>query len=186
MRIISGKFKGKKLFHPTDEKTRPLKDLAKESIFNLIIHSKNINFNFSNSIILDLFSGSGSFGIECLSRGAKFVSFVENYPPVLKILQKNLELISNNNFEIIDKNIFKKDTYNYITKRYDLIFIDPPFIEKKIKEIFLLLDHYKLLKKNGVGIIHRNKNHKERLPQNIKIIDERNYGVSKILFFSLD
>ena len=121
-----------------------------------------------------------------MSRGAKFVSFVENYPPVLKILQKNLELISNNNFEIIDKNIFKKDTYNYITKSYDLIFIDPPFIEKKIKEIFLFLDHCKLLKKNGVGIIHRNKNNKERLPQNVKIIDERNYGVSKILFFSFD
>ena len=46
MRIISGKFKGKKLFHPKDEKTRPLKDLAKESIFNLIINSKNIYFNF--------------------------------------------------------------------------------------------------------------------------------------------
>ena len=69
---------------------------------------------------------------------------------------------------------------------YDLIFIDPPFLEKKIKEIFLFLDHCNLLKKNGVGFIHRNKNHKERLPQNVKIIDERNYGVSKILFFSLD
>ena len=85
MRIISGKFKGKKLFHPTDEKTRPLKDLVKESIFNLIVHSKDFNFNLSDSIVLDLFSGSGSFGIECLSRGAKFASFVENILTALKL-----------------------------------------------------------------------------------------------------
>ena len=73
MRIISGKFKGRKLLQPSDKKTRPLKDIAKESIFNSIIHSKFINFNFNNSNILDLFSGSGSFGIECLSRNSKHV-----------------------------------------------------------------------------------------------------------------
>ena len=75
MRIISGIFKGKKLFLPTDKNTRPLKDLVKESIFNLIKHSNKINININNSVILDLFSGSGSFGIECLSREAKKVFF---------------------------------------------------------------------------------------------------------------
>ena len=62
---------GKKLFLPDDKLTRPLKDLVKESIFNLIQHSKKINLTVENSLILDLFSGSGSFGIECISRGAK-------------------------------------------------------------------------------------------------------------------
>ena len=183
MRIISGKFKGKKLFYPSDEQTRPLKDLAKESIFNLIIHSKNINFNISRSTILDLFSGTGSFGIECLSRGAKYVSFVEKYPPVLKVLEKNLKLLPNNNFEIINKDLFSKDTYNSLNKNYDLVFMDPPFLENKIEEIFLYLKNYKLLKKNGIGIMHRNKKKKESFSSSIKIIDERNYGISKILFF---
>ena len=68
MRIISGRFKGKKLLLPKDKNTRPLKDLVKESIFNLLEHSKKMNINLKNSTILDLFSGSGSFGIECLSR----------------------------------------------------------------------------------------------------------------------
>ena len=79
MRVIGGTFKGKKLFLPNDKNTRPLKDLVKESIFNLIHHSKKINIEIKNSMILDLFSGSGSFGIECLSRGAKKVMFLENY-----------------------------------------------------------------------------------------------------------
>ena len=79
MRIISGIFKGKKILQPKDQKTRPLKDLTKESIFNLINHSNKFDLDLKKSIVLDIFSGVGSFGIECLSRGAKFVFFFENY-----------------------------------------------------------------------------------------------------------
>ena len=83
MRVISGDFKGKKILEPKDLKTRPLKDLTKESIFNIIEHSNKFSIKLENSEILDLFSGTGSFGIECLSRGAKFVTFVENYKGIL-------------------------------------------------------------------------------------------------------
>ena len=75
MRIIGGKFKSKKLYLPEDKNTRPLKDLVKESIFNLIHHSNKINIKIENSNILDLFSGSGSFGLECLSRGSGDIYF---------------------------------------------------------------------------------------------------------------
>ena len=78
MRIISGIFKGKKILEPLDIETRPLKDLTKESIFNIIKHSKKFKVNLEGATILDLFSGVGSFGIECLSRKAKMVFFVEN------------------------------------------------------------------------------------------------------------
>ena len=88
MRIISGKFKGRKLSQPLNKNTRPLKDVVKESIFNLILHSKVINLNLEESNILDLFSGSGSFGIECLSRNVKYVTFIENYKPAIDILKK--------------------------------------------------------------------------------------------------
>ena len=97
MRIISGKFKGKKLAQPLDKNTRPLKDIVKESIFNLIVHSKLIKLNLKESNILDLFSGSGSFGIECLSRNVKHVTFIENYNSVINVLKKilmNLMLIT--------------------------------------------------------------------------------------------
>ena len=95
MRIVSGVFKGKKIFLPNDKNTRPLKDLVKESIFNLIQHSNKINIDIKNSSVLDLFSGSGSFGIECLSREAKKVVFLENYPDALKVLEKNIKSLKN-------------------------------------------------------------------------------------------
>ena len=71
MRIISGKAKGKKVLIPKDKKTRPLKDMVKESIFNIIKHSDLLSSKFDQCVILDLFSGVGSFGLEAISRGAK-------------------------------------------------------------------------------------------------------------------
>ena len=91
MRIISGTFRGKKILEPKDSQTRPLKDMTKESIFNILNHSNKFKIDLENSNILDLFSGVGSFGIECLSRGAKNVIFVENYSGVLPTLKKNLQ-----------------------------------------------------------------------------------------------
>ena len=79
MRIIGGSLKGKKLFQPIDQDTRPLKDIVKESIFNILQHSVDNKVNLFNSNVLDLFSGTGSFGLECLSRGARKVTFFENH-----------------------------------------------------------------------------------------------------------
>ena len=92
MRIISGEFKGTKLFIPSDKDIRPLKDLARESILNVLLHSKKIQFELKNAKILDLYSGTGSFGLECLSRGANKVVFVENNNGALKILIKKIYL----------------------------------------------------------------------------------------------
>ena len=112
MRIISGSNKGKKLIMPNDKITRPLKDMAKESIFNILTHSKYINFNIKDTTVLDLFSGIGSFGLECISRGSKFVFFLENYPPVLEILKINISnLRYENNSKVIDIDAFKIDNY---------------------------------------------------------------------------
>ena len=110
MRIIAGKFKGKKIFEPQDQNTRPLKDLAKESIFNVVKHSNKFNSNIENANILDLFSGVGSFGLEAISRGAKFVTFVENYQGVLNVLKKNIQNLNlNEKSKIIEKDIFLKN-----------------------------------------------------------------------------
>ena len=88
MRIISGNSKGKKICQPKDSYTRPLKDLTKESIFNILVHSNKFNVEIENSNVLDLFSGVGSFGLECLSRGSANLTFVENYKNVLPVLKK--------------------------------------------------------------------------------------------------
>ena len=75
MRIIGGNYRGKKIYLPLDKMTRPLRDMVKESIFNLIEHSNKFKIEIKDSKILDLFAGSGSFGLECISRGARKVVF---------------------------------------------------------------------------------------------------------------
>tara|TARA_B100000795_G_scaffold220208_1_gene174656 strand:- start:2141 stop:2701 length:561 start_codon:yes stop_codon:yes gene_type:complete len=184
MRIISGNFKGKKLFLPSDKLTRPLKDVVKESIFNLILHSKKFNLVVENSLILDLFAGTGSFGIECISRKAKKVIFFENYPEAIKILEKNLNLLKNiDGFEI-----YKQDFFNFflsnreLNAKFDIIFIDPPYKEKKINEIIEIILEKKILSQNGILIIHRHKKDNTKLTNKLRIIEDRTYGISKILF----
>ena len=185
MRIIAGSFRGKKILEPKDIKTRPLKDLTKESIFNIINHSKKFNINLKNSNILDLFSGIGSFGIECLSRGVKNVVFIENYSGVLPILKKNLaNLKYTKNYEIIEKDIFNCDIILKLEKKFDIIFLDPPFKDKNLNNILLKISEEKILNKKSIIIIHRHKNEVDNLPENFNIIEEKKYGVSKITFLN--
>ena len=185
MRIISGKFKGKKILQPKDKNTRPLKDLAKESIFNIINHSNKFKIDFNNSIILDLFSGVGSFGLECLSRGVKEVFFIENYIEVLPILEKNLSNLKTvNNYKIIKKNIYKNDIFKNLKNKFDIIFLDPPYKDKNIINILKTIKDLNLLDEKGTIILHRHKNDKITLPEKYKIIEERKYGISRIFFLN--
>ena len=133
MRIISGLNKGKKLIMPNDKSTRPLKDMAKESIFNILTHASYINFHLKDSKVLDLFSGVGSFGLECISRGSKLVFFLENYPSVLEILKKNISNLKyENKSKVINIDAFeiKNNTFK-IGQKFQIIFCDPPYKEKK-------------------------------------------------------
>ena len=186
MRIISGKFKGKKILEPNDVNTRPLKDLTKESIFNIIKHSNKFTINLENSEILDLFSGTGSFGIECISRGAKFVTFVENYNGILPILKKNLaNLKLASNYLIVEKNIFNNLNLKEFKKQFDIIFLDPPYKEKELNNLLSFLINDKILNQNGIIIIHRHKKQIDSLPNQINILEEKKYGISKILFCNI-
>tara|TARA_S200000501_G_scaffold281855_1_gene265987 strand:+ start:602 stop:1165 length:564 start_codon:yes stop_codon:yes gene_type:complete len=184
MRIISGKFKNKKILLPTDKLTRPLKDIVRESIFNIIEHSNLIKNEILNSNVLDLFSGSGSFGLECLSRGASRVDFCENYLPALHILKKNLNNLNcGSRIELFDKTVLNFIDGSRKNKiKYDIIFMDPPYKENKIKDLLDLIFKKEIFKKNGLIILHRSKKTKDDLPNNFQIIMSRSYGLSKIYF----
>ena len=149
MRIIGGNFKGKKIITPSDKSTRPLKDMVRESIFNIIEHSKNEFVNLDNAKILDLFSGTGSFGIECISRGAEKAIFFENYTNSIKVLKKNIDLLKLNKYS----KIIEKDTYNISQSqlnllKFDLIFLDPPFKDNKINQLIEKIKKMKITSKN--------------------------------------
>tara|TARA_Y100000591_G_scaffold94157_2_gene79625 strand:- start:253 stop:813 length:561 start_codon:yes stop_codon:yes gene_type:complete len=183
MRIIGGINKGKKIKIPIDNSTRPLRDLVKESIFNLITHSNKFDVSIINSNILDLFSGIGSFGLECHSRGAKFITFVENYKKTLNVLKKNITNLNAENFTKIEE----IDCFHYFSKQiltsklYDIIFLDPPYKESKINLLIDKILEIQLLKDNGILIIHRHKNDKVKITSNLNILISRDYGISKII-----
>ena len=185
MRIIGGSFKGKKLIQPKDFKTRPLKDLTKESIFNIINHTKKFNINLNSSVVLDMFSGVGSFGIECISRGVKSVVFIENYRNVINVLKKNLtSLKSISNYEIIENDVYDEKVFSSLNNKFDIIFLDPPYKDKDYVSVLLKIKEKNLLAPNGILIIHRHKDESDNLSVNFKILEEKKYGISKIFFMT--
>ena len=113
MRIIAGKLKGTTLNMPKDKNTRPLKDMVKENIFNLLTHSNKISLKLEQSNILDLYSGTGSFGLECLSRQAASVCFVERKKDAIDVLEKNIKKLKVKN----KIKIFFNDIFDLIEKQ---------------------------------------------------------------------
>ena len=182
MRIIAGTSKGKKILQPKDQLTRPLKDLTKESIFNIIMHSNKFETKIEGSKILDLFSGVGSFGLECLSRGALNAVFVESYKEVLDILKKNIENLNYvNSSTIIEQDIY--DSLDLKTlKKFDIIFIDAPYKEKRVDMLLQKIFDAKILNDKSIIIIHRHKKENENFIDNFNIIEEKIYGISKVIF----
>ena len=141
MRIIAGKLKGSTLLMPKNKSTRPLKDMVRESIFNFLAHSKKISFELERANVLDLYSGTGSFGLECISRLAAKSLFVENEKAAIKILEKNIEKL-----KVKKKTkIFNGDVFNII-KRYDKNFFEFQIqnfqLDSKLKMIELILQIY--------------------------------------------
>ena len=183
MRIIGGNFKGKKIFLPKDKNTRPLRDLVKESIFNLILHSKKFDCSLDDSNVLDLFAGVGSFGLECISRNSKKVVFFENYSEALNILNKNLKSLNiKDKYKIIEEDCFKFfNKEKFFNEKFNIVFVDPPYREKKTNLLIDSILEKKILSNNGITIIHRHKKDNIDVTSNLKILDQRNYGISKII-----
>ena len=147
MRIISGQFRGKIIKYLKNSTTRPLRDSVKENIFNILQHSKLIKIKIENGYILDLYSGVGSFGIECISRGAKNVTFIENNLAANQIIKKNLNYLSIiNKAKIYNENV-EVFLRRKINEKYNVFFLDPPYIDKKFIQNFDLIKANKLYQK---------------------------------------
>ncbi len=185
MRIISGKFKGKKISYINSEITRPLRDYVRENIFNIIAHGKKVKLNFDKANVLDLYSGVGSFGIECLSRDVNKVVFVEKDPIALSILKKNI-----NDLKVTNRvNLISIDIKYYIEKirsdeKFDIVFLDPPFKDNSYLDIISLIKKRKILNKYHRIIIHRERKCEEEIGKLLNVDLEKNYGRSKIIFGS--
>jgi len=148
MRIIAGKFKGKKLYAGSDLSIRPITNRLKEIIFSVL------NDFFYQKKVLDLFCGSGSLGLEALSRGAGHVTFVEKEESSMRVLKKNINLLK---VDPMLLQLKKSDVLQYInesTNSYDLIFSDPPFKYSSLQKMADQIFTENILDKKGLLVVH--------------------------------
>lgn len=181
MRVISGERRGKKLVTLEGLTTRPTLDRVKEALFNII------QFKIQNAEILDLFAGSGSLGIETLSRGAKQVVFCDNSNDAIKIIEKNVELTNYKEKSIIINKNYKEalKQISNLNKKFDIIFLDPPYKSEFAEKALEKLIQLDLIADDGIVIVETDdKNKKDTLSLNkeIEIYDERKYGSVTLIF----
>ena len=161
--------------------TRPLKDSVKENIFNILEHFSEVNIKIKNAKILDLYSGAGSFGLECISRGAKKVTFVEQDEKASNFLKKNLI-----QYSILNKSLLINDCIeNYLRdckNKFNIFFFDPPFADKEFTKYLGYIRKNRIYFNEHLIIIHRERKTKDNLEENISILKTKQYGRSKIIF----
>lgn len=190
MRIISGKFRGRKLVDCEKLKNlRPTTDKNREAFFNILQSAKflkDLDFSLIDCNFLDLCCGSGAVGLEAISRGAKKVFFVENNHQHLEILRQNIELLKvENQTKILKENV---KNLNFLNENFDLIFLDPPYNENYQEIVENLLQKKYLTNKNLLVVEFEAKkfnNFSEFFEKNFEILDQRIYGISLFGFFKL-
>ncbi|MDD4110600.1 MAG: 16S rRNA (guanine(966)-N(2))-methyltransferase RsmD [Clostridia bacterium] len=186
MRIIAGKFKGRKIDFVSNEKTRPTADMVREAFFC------KIQFEITNSTFLDLFAGSGSIGLEALSRGAKIVYFVENDRKNYEIIKTNLKKLYGEDYENYAKeqgqtiHLILSDFSKFLDNiklnsgnKFDFVYIDPPYESEYYKLALEKLKNNKLITNESMVICEG------RSPltfENYKLISQKKYGI-KILSY---
>ena len=190
MRIISGTAKGRKLLSPRNEgritqkgelrATRPTLDRVKVSMFNIIQHK------IYGARVLDMFAGTGSLGLECASRGADEVILTEKFKETYDILVENINLLGFRD----SCSAYFKDSYEFIKssgsrgEKFDIIFVDPPYLNNMVEESIRLIEKYDLLSENGVIVSKYDVDESIYRPDGkYELIDERKYGKTILGFY---
>lgn len=181
MRVISGTARGTILHSIEDTKTRPTLDRVKESLFNIIQN------NIEDSVILDLFSGSGAISIEFLSRGAKKAYLCDKSKQAIQMIEKNLEKTRLRTNAIIYNEDYNECLKKIKDTKFDIVFLDPPYECDFAVDAVKKIDDMKLLQHNGIIIIETDqpeRDIKELENANIdyKIYDLRKYGRVSLIF----
>ncbi len=181
MRIISGKAKATKLFTLEGTDTRPTLDRVKESLFNII------NDRIYDSCVLDLFSGSGAIGLEFASRGAKEVILCDYSKRAIDIIQKNIEKTHMQDIVSLYNLDFKELLLKVKNKKFDIIYLDPPYKTDYIKEALELIIKYDIKKDDGIIILETDE--PERIETQLKElsfieVNKRKYGRANLFFIT--
>jgi len=175
MRIITGKAKGRRLVAPDTPDTRPVTERAREAVFSMI------GAWVDDASVLDLYAGSGSFGLDALSRGAKSVIFVENGHRALEALRRNIESVGLGGTVVTSK---VQDFLARSSGEFDLVFIDPPWamVSTDLASDLTALDA--LLAPEGEVILSRRyTDEAPDRPENWRVATDRHYGDTRIVMY---
>lgn len=176
MRIVGGKYRGKKLFSPDSDKVRPTSDRAREALFNIL--NAQLENDWGEYTFLDVFGGTGAVALEALSRGAKKIALID---VDTRNLLKNTVLFPTEKEKI---NIIRASVENLpiASEQYDLIFMDAPY-NKGLSEVALSqIDEKKWLKEDALCMVEVEKTEQIVIPSCYEIKNERIYGLAKIIF----
>lgn len=175
MRVISGKYRGRRLDSPIGNDVRPTGDKVKESIFNVI------QFDIAGSRFLDLFCGSGSMGIEAISRGASYTLFADISKSSLALTQSNLKGISEPH-KVVNRDW--RDTLYNADGKWDFIFVDPPYKSDYIEGICQIVKERDLLADGGY-IIYEHSDKDYALPDGMCIAKRKSFGIVTIDYIAM-
>lgn len=181
MRIISGTAKGRKLAAVPGDTTRPITDRVKSALFSIL------GGDVEGSTWLDLFAGTGSVGMEALSRGAERVILVDRVRRAIETMRRNLEHI-----ELLDRaELVHDDAFRFLKRAetdltFDYIFVAPPQYQDLWAKVLLMLNERPMLNEDGLIIvqIHPKERHELSIPR-LELVDERRYGSTVLLFYAL-
>lgn len=179
MRIISGKFRGKKLQSPVGVDTRPTSDRTRQALFNVLDHRYDLKYK--DLRVLDAFAGTGALGIEALSRGAAFCTFVEKSPPMLDVLKANLQSFPNQ-FEILKGDVLHQSAQQLWAGSkhpYGLVFLDPPYHQGLVDLALEKLHTSHALSETTLIVAEMAKD--EPVPGSLTVLSEHTYGGTKVL-----
>ena len=175
MRIISGTYRGRRLSPPKNITARPTTDFAKESLFNLL----NNRIDFDGIDMLDLFAGTGSIGLEFVSRGAREVTAVEMAHVQQNFIIQTCKQLGIHNLTVVRGDVFK--FINACRIQYDFIYADPPYMLERLDELPDLIFAHEMLKENGMFVLEHSK--ANNFADHPHYVEERSYGNVHFTFF---
>lgn len=177
MRVITGAAKGRRLLTPKSKRIRPALDQVKESVFNIL-------FDVRDQSVLDLYAGTGSMGIEALSRGAAHATFVDDFISAIALIRKNLERCGFRDRASVIKSPVRAAIRRLSKsgKTFDIIFVDPPYLKNCVNPTLEALAQSSVIAPSSIIIVEHHPKEPIEEMEGLKITDSRRYGQTIVSF----
>ncbi len=179
MRIISGKYKGRRFDDKIPPGTRPTQDAVRETIFNIL----NNNIDLEGTAVMDICAGTGALGWEALSRGAEYCCFIDKSKAAVSVMESIAARLA---VDDSDYDIIRDDALRYLKSysggKFDLIMTDPPYAERFINEMIEIISEKEIIAPGGLLVIEQARESAINIPEGWQELTMRRFGAAKVTF----